>query len=108
AGDATNSVFSLARRDPNSGEVAIVVVNATPVPRYGYRIGVPLGGAWREVLCTDDHRYGGSGVVTGAAEADPSTPWQGQPGSILVTLPPLGASIWAPDEGEEPPRILSG
>ena len=108
AGDAANSVFSLARRDPASGEVVIVVVNATPVPRHGYRIGVPSGGAWREVLCTDDHRYGGSGVITGAAEADPSTPWQGQAASILVTLPPLGASIWVPDEGEEPPRILSG
>jgi 1,4-alpha-glucan branching enzyme len=107
AGDAANSVFSMARRDPTTGEVVVVAVNATPVPRQGYRLGVPSGGSWREVLNSDDHRYGGSGVVTGAAEADPTTPWQGQPCSILVTLPPLGASTWATDEREGSARILT-
>ncbi len=105
AGDAESSVFSLARRDPTTGEIVLIVLNATPVPRHGYRLGVPFDGRWCEVLSTDDLRYGGSGLLAGTADADMATPWQGQPGSILVTLPPLGASIWVLDEerGTPPP-----
>jgi 1,4-alpha-glucan branching enzyme len=117
AGDAESSVFSLARRDAETGEIVLIALNATPVPRHGYRLGVPFDGRWREVLCSDDLRYGGSGVVTGTAEADPRTPWQGQPASVLVTLPPLAGTVWAFEAesgrgdrngAEEAGRILSG
>jgi 1,4-alpha-glucan branching enzyme len=73
------------------------VLNLSPVPRYGYRVGMPLNCGWREVLNTDATHYGGSGVGNlGAVEAE-ATPWHDQPYSALVTLPPLGAVWFVPD-----------
>ena len=60
--------------------------NFSPVPRHGYRIGLPRGGRWREVLNTDAAGYGGSNVVNGAVAAE-ETPWHDQPFSAEVTLP---------------------
>ncbi len=113
--DGAHSVFAFCRKavadDGGSldgpieswpeGSVAAVVANLTPVPRHGYRLGVPRAGAWRVVLCTDDRRYGGSGhelVPSGgsALEVDEATPWQGQPGSLLLTLPPLSVVVLTP------------
>lgn len=93
ADDAAQSVFPLGRFDPETGQTAMVVANFTPVPRHGYRLGVPHAGRWSEVLNTDDPRYGGSGIFNGDLDADPTTPWQGQPASLLLTLPPL-AVVW--------------
>ena len=75
--------------------------NLTPVVRHGYRLGVPQGGEWRAVLNTDSTDYGGSGVGPGQAHQPPEAakamaqlvPWQGQPASLVVSLPPLGV-LW--------------
>jgi 1,4-alpha-glucan branching enzyme len=72
---------------PVGGPVA-VVANMTPVPRYGYRLGLPRPGRWVDVLNTDDERWGGSGLVQPEVETD-GTPWQHQPDSTVLTLPPL-------------------
>ena len=65
--------------------------------RYDYRLGIPLGCRWREVLNTDASHYGGSGVGNlGGVEAEP-VPWHDQPFSALVTLPPLGAVWFVPE-----------
>ncbi len=94
--DRENSVLSYLRR---AGErVAVVVLNLTPVPREGYRVGAPHAGRWRVVLDSDAPELGGSVCqVPQVHEAD-STPWQGQPASFTLTLPPLGALILAPAE----------
>jgi len=69
------------------------VCNFSPVPRYGYRVGFPAVGRWREVLNTDSVYYGGSGVGNlGAVEAE-AVPWHDQGFSAEVTLPPLGV-VW--------------
>jgi 1,4-alpha-glucan branching enzyme len=73
----------------------VVAANMTPVPRHGYRVGLPTEGRWHEVLTTDDARYGGSGVTNPDPPVDPSTPWQGQVASTVLTLPPLGATFLA-------------
>jgi 1,4-alpha-glucan branching enzyme len=103
ADDRAHSVFSFWRRVPGGGEQDVVVVaaNLTPVPRHGYRLGVPSAGAWRVVLDTDAGSYGGSDheLVPGGADvidADASTPWQGQPASLLLTLPPLSVVVLVP------------
>ena len=102
ADDHVHSVFALCRRDPATGQVVAVVANLTPVPRHGYRLGVPAGPtAWQVLLDTDAAAYGGSGhevLLDGAAtvEPDPSTPWQGQPASLLLTLPPLSVVVLGP------------
>ena len=74
-----------------AGERVYVVINATPVPREGYRIGVPTEGYYREILNTDSELYGGSGVGNqGGVQSDPQ-PWHGEPSSIVITIPPLAA-----------------
>jgi 1,4-alpha-glucan branching enzyme len=103
ADDREHSIFAFWRRVPggSADEVAVVVANLTPVPRHGYRLGVPELRPWRVVLDTDAPDYGGSGhelVPAGGdrLEPDGSTPWQGQPGSLLLTLPPLSVAVLVP------------
>jgi 1,4-alpha-glucan branching enzyme len=70
-----------------------VVLNFTPVPREGYRIGVPSAGRYLEKVSSDDQRFGGSEFPTLAVvEADP-VPLHGRPFSVSLSLPPLGALI---------------
>ncbi len=96
ANDAEHSCYSFVRTGTDGGEV-LVAANLTPVPRHGYRLGVPGDSRWREVLNTDDTRWGGSGVVNeGVFEADDSVPWHGRSASVRLTLPPLGVVWLAP------------
>ncbi len=87
--DADSSIVSLLRKARSNQDVILVVANLTPVPRTGYRFGVPRPGWWRELLNTDAREYGGSGWGNlGGVHAE-LTPWHGQPYSVAVTLPPL-------------------
>jgi 1,4-alpha-glucan branching enzyme len=87
--DSDNSVISFMRRSHSSDETLVFICNFTPVPRYGYRVGVPEAGEYYEVLNSDETRYGGSGLLN--SQPMPSGPiyWQSCPHSILLTLPPL-------------------
>ena len=74
-------------------EIVLVAINYTPVPRYNYRIGVPVGGVWDEVLNSDAEHYWGSGLGNyGSIEASP-LPHHQWPRSLTLTLPPLAAVI---------------
>ncbi len=89
--DSENSVLSFTRKARDSNDAIVAVFNGTPVPRHGYRIGVPQIGTWQEVLNSDAELYGGSGVGNyGEVETTP-VPWHGQPRSLKLSLPPLGA-----------------
>jgi 1,4-alpha-glucan branching enzyme len=93
ASDRGASVFVFARCAQGGGEPTVVcAANLTPVPRPGYRVGIPGGGRWGEVLNTDDARFGGSGVVNAHVEVQ-DVPWHGCARSAVVTLPPLGV-LW--------------
>jgi len=93
--DAEQSLISWVRRDRNGGCV-VAVFNFTPVPRPGYRLGVPQAGAYRVLLESDADAYGGSGMHAGAhLVAEQRTPWMGQEASLTLTLPPLAAVILA-------------
>jgi len=86
--DADNTVWSFMRK-ATSGATIVVAVNATPVVRGGYRLGVNAPGWYEEVLNTDGETYGGSNVGNyGGRHAEPIS-WQGKPHSIQVDLPPL-------------------
>jgi 1,4-alpha-glucan branching enzyme len=90
ASDATQSVLSFLRVGDSEDETVLVVVNATPVPRHAYRVGVPRAGRWRELLNSDASEYGGSGLGNlGEVRAERVT-WHGQPRSLSLTIPPLG------------------
>ncbi len=87
--DTDNSVVAFLRKSA-AGQTIIFVMNATPVVRNGYRIGVPRQGYYREILNTDAEVYGGSNI--GNYGGIPSEPvaWQGREHSLQVELPPLG------------------
>jgi 1,4-alpha-glucan branching enzyme len=88
--DSEASVISFVRRDRHQDELVLVVCNFTPVPRLNYRIGVPRGGHWEEILNSDAPIYGGSGVGNfGGLEAAPVAA-QGRFHSLSLNLPPLG------------------
>lgn len=87
--DALQSVVSFLRRGHCEDDMLLVVGNFTPETRPGYRLGVPRGGLWREVLNGDAQVYGGSGQGNlGGVWAD-EVPFHGRPHSISITLPPL-------------------
>jgi 1,4-alpha-glucan branching enzyme len=97
ANDAEQSVISFMRRGWNPDDVIVMAFNFTPVPRHNYRLGVPRGGFWREVLNSDAPLYWGSGQGSmGGVEAAPIS-WHGKPYTINVTLPPLGAVFFKID-----------
>ena len=95
--DAAN-VIAFARLSRDGGRIVVCACNLSPVPRAGYRLGLPRDGAWRELLNTDDARYGGSGAANAAVTAE-DAPWHDQPFSAPVLLPPLGV-VWLVPEGQ--------
>jgi 1,4-alpha-glucan branching enzyme len=96
ANDADHSSYSFVRYGAGD-DVLVVAANLTPVPRHGYRLGVPARTRWREVLNTDAAPWAGSGVVNdGEFAADDGAPWHGESASLLLTLPPLGVVWLAP------------
>jgi 1,4-alpha-glucan branching enzyme len=94
--DAARSVLAFARYGADEAEgLFVVAVNATPVIRSNYRIGAPRPGAYREVLNTDSHYYGGSNVGNGGVVETQPLAAHGRPQSIVLTLPPLAAVVFA-------------
>src|SRR3989440_5407899 len=91
--DSDNSVISFMRRGNKAQDTLIFVCNFTPVPRHGYRLGVPRAGEYYELINSDANQYGGSGLEN--KQPMPSGPvyWQSCPHSILLTLPPLSTII---------------
>jgi len=95
--DRDNSVLAFLRRDGDA--MVLVVLNFTPVPRYGYALGVPIAGRWNEILNTDASELGGSGVGNLGGVDALDVPHHGRPSSLALTLPPLGA-IYLEPSGE--------
>lgn len=92
--DRQRSVISFLRRGVSPNDELVVVCNFTPVPREGYRIGVPHEGRWQELLNSDATCYGGSGVGNlGGLKAEPE-PIHGRSHSLNLTLPPLGCLVF--------------
>jgi 1,4-alpha-glucan branching enzyme len=95
--DFHRSVIAFLRRGTGPNDVLLVACNFTPVPRKNYRVGVPSGGGWKEILNSDAPLYGGSGVGNfGGLGASP-LPAHGRPFSLNMTLPPLGMVAFRPE-----------
>ncbi len=73
------------------------VCNFTPVPRHGYRVGVPMAGRYRKIMDTDSTAYWGSGCFTETEYQSDDQPWQGKPASINLNLPPLATILLVPE-----------
>jgi 1,4-alpha-glucan branching enzyme len=95
-GDWEQSALAFLRQS-SDGAPLLIVFNFTPVPRHNYRVGVPQGGRWRELLNSDAEAYGGSGMGNqGAVEAQPM-PYEDFHNSLSLTLPPLAVLVFKPE-----------
>ncbi len=92
--DADKSIVCFLRRGKNAGDVLVVVCNFTPVPRTGYRIGVPEAGGYAEVLNSDASCYGGQNWGNYGAVASAPIPTHGLAFSLELTLPPLAMLVF--------------
>jgi 1,4-alpha-glucan branching enzyme len=90
---ANENVLAFIRRPADGKRPLVCVANLSPVPREGWRVGLPQRGPWREALNTDSRFYGGSDVGNGLGVAAERVPWNEQEWSAEVTLPPLG-TLW--------------
>jgi 1,4-alpha-glucan branching enzyme len=92
--DVDHSVVSYLRKGRSTPDLILVVCNFTPVARGDYRVGVPAGGPWKELLNSDAKEYGGRGLGNlGAVEAV-AEPLHGRSHSLRLTLPPLGVLVF--------------
>jgi 1,4-alpha-glucan branching enzyme len=96
--DWDGSTVSFLRRGRNPEDILVFVCNFTPVVREQYRVGVPRGGYYRELLNTDSALYGGSNVGNAGGLMAEAQPTHGHDHSLLLKLPPLGALVFQPEE----------
>lgn len=92
--DADQSVIAFLRRGLEPTEELVFVCNFTPVPRMGYRIGVPKTGFYQEIFNSDSAYYGGSNLGNAGGLQAESVPYHGLPASIVLTIPPLAVTIF--------------
>jgi 1,4-alpha-glucan branching enzyme len=99
--DSVQSVLTFLRLAPGegAGRLAVVACNFTPVPRHGYRVGVPQGGLYSEILNTDAGIYGGGNVGNGGEVRAFAVPSHGRTFSLELTLPPLATVVLSPKAG---------
>jgi 1,4-alpha-glucan branching enzyme len=93
ANDADNNVISFYRSSETEDKDLVCVANLSPVPRYGFRLGLPRETTYREVLNTDAEPYAGTNVGNMGEVVAEQVPWHGLDQSALLTLPPLGV-LW--------------
>jgi 1,4-alpha-glucan branching enzyme len=95
--DGDANVLAFARRAAGGSEFVVFVVNFSPVVRTDYRIGLPLPGSWAEAINTDSRYYGGSDVGNPLGVTAENLPWNGQPHSAQLTIPPLAGLMLVPE-----------
>lgn len=95
-GDAEHSVIAFMRQGRAPQRPMLIVCNFTPVPRHGYRLGVPDAGFWHERINTDSRHYGGSGMGNAGGVWTSDEGWHGQTYSLTLTLPPLATLFLEP------------
>jgi len=95
--DSDNSVVSLTRRAIDPEDFVVAILNFTPVPRYGYVIGMPRAGIYRELLNSDSSAYGGSNIGNDGTVTTSPVAAHGHAQSVRLTLPPLGFLLFKPE-----------
>ncbi len=91
--DRENSVITYVRKGNNPRDTLLIVLNMTPIPRNGYRIGVPISGLYKEIFNSDTKEFYGSGVVNPNTIGSEVQTWQGREQSLSLNVPPLGATV---------------
>lgn len=91
--DSENCILVMLRKGNLPEDSLVIILNFTPVPREGYRLGVPHDGNWKEILNSDSKIFFGSGLENKSSCVAESTKWHGQPYSVCLTLSPLSVII---------------
>jgi 1,4-alpha-glucan branching enzyme len=107
ANDYEASVVSFLRKGVSPEDQIVVVCNFTPITRHNYRVGVPAGGHWQEILNSDAELYGGSGQGNFGGVMAAPFPCHGRPYLINVTVPPLGMVMFQRVPGSVGPAAAS-
>jgi 1,4-alpha-glucan branching enzyme len=94
--DADNSILSFIRRAANNDDFLVFVLNLTPVPRQGYRIGIPRGGFYRELLNSDSDLYWGGNIGNAGGLLADEIETHGMKYSLNLVLPPLSCLVLKP------------
>ncbi|MCE7039560.1 1,4-alpha-glucan branching protein GlgB [Dyadobacter sp. CY312] len=100
--DRENSVLVYARKSSDSNLNIVIILNLTPVPRPGYKVGVLSAGNWKEIFNSDAEVFHGSGVVNAGSLTASEDEWHGKANSVLLDLPPMGAVVLKRDLGKKP------
>ncbi len=93
-GNAENSILIYGRKGHDAKDDLVIILNMTPTPHHGSRVGVPAAGNWKEIFNSDDKEYWGSGMATTKTAKSEKEYWHGKENSILVDLPPLSAVVF--------------
>jgi 1,4-alpha-glucan branching enzyme len=100
--DSDQSMLSFLRKPSGQDEAILCVLNFTPVPRLGYRVGVPWPGSWKEILNSDARLYGGADIGNSGETVSQPVPMHGRPNSLNLTVPPLGVIFLKGATGQSP------
>ncbi|MHB1921986.1 MAG: 1,4-alpha-glucan branching protein GlgB [Chitinophagaceae bacterium] len=91
--DEQNSILIYFRKSGSKNDFLLIALNMTPVPRPNYKIGLPNSGKWKQILNTDQRKYGGSEFIQNDLLWTKNEPIHGRDYSLELNLPPLGAVI---------------
>ncbi|MDO5722905.1 MAG: 1,4-alpha-glucan branching protein GlgB [Flaviflexus sp.] len=94
--DGDHNVLSFVRKSADEQDWLVAIINFAGIPHEDYRVGLPFGGVWEEIVNTDAEAYGGSGVGNLGQVTAEEVPWNGRAHSVSLRLPPLGALYLAP------------
>jgi 1,4-alpha-glucan branching enzyme len=97
--DWESSVISFIRKGNTTSDIILVVCNFTPILRENYKLGVPRGGFWKEILSSDEERFGGSGVNNAGGVDARAEERLGRPYTVSLKLPPLGVVFLKSERG---------
>lgn len=95
--DTDSSIIAFIRRAKEPDDHIVVVCNFTPIPRRGYRIGVPEKCFYKEIMNSDSQGYWGSNMGNLGGVFSENIPWHGKPCSLMITLPPLAVLYFKPE-----------
>ena len=105
--DSEHSLLTFFRRAPKTyrskpvinsdgteaQEILVFVCNFTPEPWLKHRIGVPIHGKYKEIINSDNVKYGGSGIVNAKVIETEEIDWDNRSHSVELAVPPLGTVV---------------
>ncbi len=91
---ANDCFLTFMRKGKKEDEFLVVAANFSGAENQ-LRIGVPFEGGYKEILNTDDVKFGGSGITNPRVKKTQKKEWDERPYSISIKLAPLSVSVLA-------------